>query len=475
MKTRQSGQVLPLGLVLVVFCVVGALMLFNTGQVASDKMRLANAADAAAYSGALWQARALNYQAYSNRAMVANQVAIGQAVSLNSWMNYAAVTSEHIATALKPVPVLNIVTSGIQAGVAAADTVVSLSTQAMLTLSTVATKALSSSQNAMIAAAGYSSSDVMSVVASTTDPRFTTNSRYGIQATGQNVLEWLSFNEQYTKKDKPAMKERQSLIMASRDRFTRQRNWDLFGTWMPIDTSLIRYADLVREGNTRLTAVDTPNGLEWEWMSKDTLSIQTKKLRFGRSSKKAEVPIAWASSFANSRSSRRAIKKQQCGMLAVLGISFGKQKKCVKFVRKNRTAEELADTNFRSFGTGRRTLRPLTGYKGVQSFWVLSDKARKAERARLNIKVEVSLPVSTLRESDKILQADILSNPVVVAGNALSSISIATVSYQRPNDNFLNKSRLEKANAYNPYWQVQLAPVSTTERLLALGMRPGVL
>ena len=108
MKTRQSGQVLPLGLVLVVFCVVGALMLFNTGQVASDKMRLANTADAAAYSGALWQARALNYQAYANRAMVANQVAIGQAVSLNSWMNYAAVTSEQIATVTKPVPILNV-------------------------------------------------------------------------------------------------------------------------------------------------------------------------------------------------------------------------------------------------------------------------------------------------------------------------------------------------------------------------------
>ena len=62
MINRQEGQVLPLGLALLVFGVLGAFVLFNTGQVATNKMKLANAADAAAYSGTLWQARALNFQ-----------------------------------------------------------------------------------------------------------------------------------------------------------------------------------------------------------------------------------------------------------------------------------------------------------------------------------------------------------------------------------------------------------------------------
>ena len=470
MKTRQSGQVLPLGLVLVVFCVVGALMLFNTGQVASDKMRLANTADAAAYSGALWQARALNYQAYANRAMVANQVAIGQAVSLNSWMNYAAVTSEQIATVTKPVPILNVVTSGIQTGVTAADKVVALSTQAMVTVSSIITRVLSASQDAMIAATLYNTSEIISVVASETDPRFHTNSGYGLLQKGLNAVAWSSFSKRYDKNDEPAMRERQSLIMESRDRFTQERNWELFGSWVPIGGLTV--ADLVRQGTTKLTAVDTSNGLEWEWMAKDTLSIQTKKFGFF-SSKKAEIPIAWAASFASSKNSKRTSQNQRCNRLQVFGGSYGSEA-CGKFVDDNHTSEGFADNNVRSLA-GRATRRSMSGYAGVQSFWVLSDESRSAEQAKLSVKVEVSLPSEQLRGSDTVLQADTLAAPVEVAGNALSSISIATVSYQRPNDFFLNTSKLEKANAYNPYWQAQLAPVSFAERTGALALRAGFL
>ena len=62
--------------------------MFSVGQVINDKVRLVNAADAAAFSAAQWQARSLNYQAYLNRAIVANEVAIAQMVSLRSWSRY---------------------------------------------------------------------------------------------------------------------------------------------------------------------------------------------------------------------------------------------------------------------------------------------------------------------------------------------------------------------------------------------------
>jgi hypothetical protein len=54
-----------------------------------EKTRAENAADAAAYSAALVQARALNFAAYTNRAIVANQVAIAQTLSLINYINYA--------------------------------------------------------------------------------------------------------------------------------------------------------------------------------------------------------------------------------------------------------------------------------------------------------------------------------------------------------------------------------------------------
>jgi hypothetical protein len=54
----------------------------------TEKSLVANAADAAAYSGAVWTARHLNFMAYTNRAMIANHVAVGHFVSYVSWIRY---------------------------------------------------------------------------------------------------------------------------------------------------------------------------------------------------------------------------------------------------------------------------------------------------------------------------------------------------------------------------------------------------
>jgi len=64
------------------------IMLYNTGQRITEKTQAVNAADAATYSGAVWTARHLNFMAYSNRAMIANHVAVGHMVSYTSWVRY---------------------------------------------------------------------------------------------------------------------------------------------------------------------------------------------------------------------------------------------------------------------------------------------------------------------------------------------------------------------------------------------------
>ena len=51
--------------------------LYKQGRVTSDKMEMQNAADAIAYSISITEARDLNFAAYLNRAMVANEVVIG--------------------------------------------------------------------------------------------------------------------------------------------------------------------------------------------------------------------------------------------------------------------------------------------------------------------------------------------------------------------------------------------------------------
>jgi hypothetical protein len=69
------------------------------GQLSHEKTRLVNTADAVAYSGGLVEAKSMNFAAYTNRALVANEVAIAQAVSMASWLEYM---ESHGQTALFP-------------------------------------------------------------------------------------------------------------------------------------------------------------------------------------------------------------------------------------------------------------------------------------------------------------------------------------------------------------------------------------
>ena len=59
--------------------------MFSMGEQSIEKIKLQNTADAAAYSAAVAEARDYNFSAYTNRAMVANQVAVAQFVGMTSW------------------------------------------------------------------------------------------------------------------------------------------------------------------------------------------------------------------------------------------------------------------------------------------------------------------------------------------------------------------------------------------------------
>jgi len=85
----QSGQASVLGIAFSLILITGIFTLYNVSQVSTEKTNLVNAADAAAYSSAVHVARNLNYIAYTNRAMMANHIAVGHMTSYWSWINYA--------------------------------------------------------------------------------------------------------------------------------------------------------------------------------------------------------------------------------------------------------------------------------------------------------------------------------------------------------------------------------------------------
>ena len=85
---QQGGQAMVFGLLFMAVVVMTLLILFNQGQLVKNRVQIENAADAAVYSQAKLAARNQNFIAYTNRAMVANEVSVGQMVALLSWAKH---------------------------------------------------------------------------------------------------------------------------------------------------------------------------------------------------------------------------------------------------------------------------------------------------------------------------------------------------------------------------------------------------
>lgn len=82
---RQRGQALVFIAVTAVIVLLATLATFNVGQLSYHRVKLQNTADAAVYSAAVSHARELNFSAYMNRGVIANQVQVAQLVSLVGW------------------------------------------------------------------------------------------------------------------------------------------------------------------------------------------------------------------------------------------------------------------------------------------------------------------------------------------------------------------------------------------------------
>lgn len=105
---KQKGQSLVLGLVLALVASVTLFLVFNSGRAVNEKINLVNAADAAAYSGAQIAARQLNFMAYTNRAMIANEVSIGHVFSYQMEMDILGNTLESAFTSVPNNPLIQI-------------------------------------------------------------------------------------------------------------------------------------------------------------------------------------------------------------------------------------------------------------------------------------------------------------------------------------------------------------------------------
>ncbi len=86
MWRRRPGQVMPLAALGLFIMVMSIVATMNLGQAVYQKIRVQNAADAAAYSLAAMEARAFNFVALTNRTQI---VHYNTALALQSYLSYA--------------------------------------------------------------------------------------------------------------------------------------------------------------------------------------------------------------------------------------------------------------------------------------------------------------------------------------------------------------------------------------------------
>jgi hypothetical protein len=425
MRRSHSGQASVLLVALTASLLAAFAVVFSTGQLVNDKMRLVNAADAAAYSAAQWEARSLNFQAYLNRAIVANEVAIAQLVSLRSWSQYMRSTTGNGARVAQWIPPLTGPVRALARGWQAVDVSLQATAQVLEAgLSTWNVEVLSNAEAVAHQQAAIAAAELVLDVARANEPRAeVTQATRLLQV--RNASSWQNFTDRY-RRGGGDLRRFVDLLMDSRDDFTRSRGWSL---------ALPPVVKVAKRGGTDLLGENT-------WRGVDTLSVHVDLLL-----DTVEIPLGWGA--AEQR--RRTVSQR--------GEHGGS-------LRTNSSASRRA----------LRALRPATRYKGVPEIRDVVTPQRRDERT-LRYAVALRLPQERVATADRLLMHEGLVSPdgtrhsllPVMPDNSLQALAAAEIYFQRPAAR--RDGRREYASLFNPYWQVRLVDVSSSEKLLTAPLR----
>ena len=431
---RQRGQVLPLATLLLLAVAATLFYMFNGGQLVQEKLRLTNTADAVAYSAGVFEARMLNYDAYANRAIIANQIAIGQAVGLASWAKYMGTSAQTIRPYLYLIP-------GVGAALAQAmdyfESAMDTLTPALavaVTRHDAAIQALALSQQLMHgpgdAVAVASRLALMQRVARDNDPQAVVDPL----PIGDDFI---GFTRAYATRDD--RRRMGTLVDDSREAFLRSRNWN-FGVVL-----LCHGIELRKRGSTEL--IDLVDG----WKSMDTLSAHHHRVRRWRC-RRSERPVGYGSAASEAE-------------LADGAYSYGGSRSTNP--RASARAES-SDGIAKGFDPSATTI----GGGAIPTFRELSDRAlaMDAPTTRLTVRVTKAAAAqrfsggsSSVKPTGRLQLFD-----GAMVGGVSAAISSVEVFFERPDaGNTVHAGRTELGSLFNPYWQARLAPVSAAARAQA--------
>lgn len=463
---RQRGQALPLALIFLLVLCVGLVVTFNTGQVVNKKVELTNAADAAAYSVAAEQARAWNLAAYMNRGRVANEVAIAQAVSLNSWLTQINVSAVNIKRVVRFIPYVG---QAIAAALQAADqamrtmrTALRGGTEVYIGILDTANAAYAGAAYAAVKAAGGASAiQTAYKVAKDNSPNAT------VRPLAAGILTAQLYNAERTYLDEfnvPSGRNRRNeggeryrnVVMESRDRFTRSRR----DNWLILDAN----------GGTDMVDYD-------RWAAVDIFEVDTFWL---------SIPVGWGGAQAVSSGQPRffpGINRGNGWRSQYEGRRYKPYNGVSRYGIAGRLVEN--DPGGKQVG-GSKSNAYFHSYKhGLAHRYhdVKSGKARTQKENDENtgprFTVEVQSAIANARTSSEIkLTAGRLDVPEQVRGNQLRALATAQVYFNRPHEysRFARRvwgradGKYEMGSLFSPYWQARLVetPLLTKGELAAV-------
>lgn len=479
-SVKQSGQALPLGIAFLMSTVLLALVLFNTGQSASERARLMNTADAAAYSGLIWQARALNFQAYTNRAMVANQVSIGQLVSLTSWTQYAYHVARNIDEIGTYFPVIRPYTQLAETITERMDSVVVNIAEVFIPIIDSVNGVLSRAQQIVYVASFAATPAIVNEVVEKNDERYRVNTAYAVIGLGENGVGWQNFTRRYD--DREHLLRKADVINRSKDEFTAARN---LGTsqLIPGAPNVLRLPGIhiwvSKEGRTNLIAEDAttvdggssvPDGnTNFEWKGKDTLSLHISELEMTRRGPRwvhREIPLGWGARYLNGDFECEQDEESY--------------EVCPSYMRQNRLAEWVANSEQEALNAT---------YNGIRAYYDLSNLSSGNRDPRLALRIEVELPQAEIRTASKIdgLGSDEVPESELrsgigdgmfgtedrMVGGGMTVIASGELFFHPPDDYnpARRRGRYEVASLFSPYWEVHLVETPLESQFMAWALR----
>lgn len=460
-RQRQSGQTVIWFLATIAACCCVFALVYNVGQVTNKKEATVNAADAAALSGALIEARMLNFEAYANRAMIANEVTIAQLVSSQSFVNYANTFEQDVNDIAQFIPYVGDISVSIaQASQTATDyynPAVEGLIEGVDAISTVLQPVALAAYESGATAANTVASNIAAANVTTFNGRDDQAPQLAASAValGLNEGSWTSFvnsggDDQATVA---------GLVGDSRDPFATQRNnGGVIGTL----NDTLEAAGL---GEAYFSLAKTSGTTELEnfnrWSSQDSLDIEFNACAFFghlcSNNPIPGVPVAYGRADADSDDSEG---KQLCNTSAIFG---GPTTNCQNAFDNPNTSSWQGLPKLLELASGLGRTDPCTTNNGSDSpslpYVMAVEEAGQATLTTQNLgsglnNVDVPGPQGSPRMTDSFQN-----------GGKLTAISEACVFFLRPDGKPDDPTRgslargdgkHEFASLYNPYWQARL-------------------